>query len=108
MEDFNYVAPEDLHSLKNSKNSAAIPVKNEVGGGVTTVEVMSSARSISPAPSQPPQQTLENSTDEEKVLNSRGKAVATPAGQEGLFVEGKLDRNLAPQVVVTADVNAAS
>lgn len=113
MEDFDYVAPQDLN---NPKNCAAIPVKNGVSGVSTTVEVevvssvpLSSTPS-SPAP-PPSHQTLENSTDEEKALNRGKPAAAATAGQEGKFVEG---RSLAPfvpaaaQVVVTVDVNSAS
>lgn len=119
VEDFDYVAPEDLSAVKKYRNCPDTLLAVEVER-TTTVEVTGGAGlggSGCPSSSAPVKQ--DNTTDEEKAF-IRNKTSTTKAGSglsvpgrglEGQFVEGRLDKSGTPfvsEVLVVADVNPQS
>ena len=112
MDDFDYVAPEDQTPIAKSKKPGeegtteieAVGVASEVETNSAEAVVQITGSGIA---------TLENSTDEEKVL-ARNDGVTSDGDDaqlsslEGQFVEGKLERSTVPypaKVLVTASVN---
>lgn len=112
VEDFNYVAPDNPKMIKKYKDCPDTLLENEAVR-ITTVKVTGGSRSGTNCVSQDSKR--ENTTDEEKAfISKKGGAnllTVASAGQEGQFVEGKLERSGTPfvsKVVVTADVNPQS
>lgn len=108
VEDFDYVAPEDVSAIKKYRNCPDTALKSE-GEHTTTLEVTANSTPVKRA----------NSTDEEKAyiqktVGTTGTAggsgqLTVPQGSEGHFVEGKLERSASgfasTEVLVVADVN---
>ncbi len=102
VENFDYIAPEELPTSKYKVNSSFFD-NNMVG----TVQVNLVEEGT-------PSDVNDNSTDEEKIstgcLASEEGGGLKPEGGEGKFVEGKFDDNIIyppghREMTVTADIN---
>ena len=126
VENFDHVAPEDLNTVEKKYPNSNLPGDMEHS---TTVEVTGGGGEGEGGVGREEEGARQqNTTDEEKVFiqnKVNGSAESVPAlsvpglgaagrgvGSEGQFVEGKLDRSVAPlastEVLVTAEVNPQS